>query len=103
MLAAPRVGLGDNFFDLGGSSLLCFQFVDRVARDRGVRVSPRVVLLGTLEQVAAELDGAAAGGPAPAGPAAEGPAAGTTAPSDAGNPLPAGGLLGRLRTLLGAG
>ena len=69
MLGVSRVQSTDKFFDLGGHSLLCFRFIDQVARERGVRVSPRVVLLGTLEQVAAELDGAAPGtGPGIAAP-----------------------------------
>ncbi len=78
-----------------------------MARERGVRVSPRIVLLGTLEQVAAAADGSAATAAVPgavpgAAPAAA-PAAGPVAVPPAGSDpaRPASGLFGRLRNLLG--
>jgi amino acid adenylation domain-containing protein len=55
-LGVARIGLHDNFFDLGGHSLLCFRFIARVEKETGKRISPRVVLLNTLQQVAAELE-----------------------------------------------
>lgn len=55
-LKVPSVGLNDNFFDLGGHSLLCFQVLDRIERESGKRLSPRLFLLNTLEQVAHALD-----------------------------------------------
>ncbi len=91
MLGVPRAGLADNFFDLGGYSLLCFRFVDRAARETGARVSPRIVLLGTLQQVAAALDEAAGGAPGAAPVAVPAGAAGVPA---------TGGLFGRLKGLL---
>jgi len=60
MLGVERVSVTDNFFMLGGFSLLCFRLIERVQRDTGVRLSPRLLLLGTLEQAAAQLSG---GGP----------------------------------------
>ncbi len=55
-LKIPRVGLDDNFFDLGGHSLLCFQVIEEVERRTRVRLHPRSMLLEPLEQVAAILD-----------------------------------------------
>ena len=60
LLGLGQVGANDNFFMLGGFSLLCFRLIERVQRDTGVRLSPRLLLLGTLEQAAAQLSG---GGP----------------------------------------
>ena len=47
----------DNFFDLGGHSLLCLQMVSQIAARTGKRIKPRLLLLSSLEQVAAELAG----------------------------------------------
>jgi amino acid adenylation domain-containing protein len=58
-LGLPRVGLYDNFFDLGGQSLLCFEVIGEIERRTGRRISPRVMLLGSLEQVAVDVDGGA--------------------------------------------
>jgi hypothetical protein len=55
-LGVARIGVYDNFFDLGGHSLLCFRIIKRIESETGKRVSPRIVLLSTLEQVAAQLD-----------------------------------------------
>jgi hypothetical protein len=62
-LAVPRVGVNDNFFDLGGHSLLCLQVVAQIEKRTGKRLSPRTLLLNTLEQVAVQLaDSGEAGG-----------------------------------------
>ncbi|HEY0777636.1 MAG TPA: amino acid adenylation domain-containing protein [Gemmatirosa sp.] len=90
MLGVQSVRSTDKFFDLGGHSLLCFRFIDRVAHERGVRMSPRVVLLGTLEQVAAELDT----------PRSAGHVVGAAAP--AATPVAPTGVSGRLKRLLGS-
>ena len=58
-LRLPRVGIYDNFFDLGGHSLLCFRVIERIERELGKRLSPRTLLLNSLEQVANELQGGA--------------------------------------------
>jgi nonribosomal peptide synthetase DhbF len=84
-LRLPRIGVYENFFDLGGYSLLCFQVLGEVKGQTGASLSPRTMLLGTLEQVAAELDQATGGkGATPAR---------STAPAPEGG----GGLLDRLR------
>jgi hypothetical protein len=54
-LGLPRVEVTDNFFDLGGHSLLCLQVVSEVEAHTGRQLKPRLLLLSTLEQVAAEL------------------------------------------------
>jgi amino acid adenylation domain-containing protein len=54
-LGIGEVGRGDNFFDLGGYSLLCFQVVRKLEEETGVRLSPRVLLMNTLEQAAAQI------------------------------------------------
>jgi amino acid adenylation domain-containing protein len=56
VLGVPRVGVHDNFFDLGGQSLLCLRVVDMIERETQRRISPRILLLNTLEQAAAALD-----------------------------------------------
>lgn len=83
-LGISRVGAHDNFFDLGGHSLLCFQVIARIERETGKRLSPRLMLLNSLEQLAPQLDGAAArttAQPAPAVPqrAPEAQSTGSTA------------------------
>jgi hypothetical protein len=50
------VGAHDNFFELGGYSLLCFQVLERIERETGQRLNPRLLLLDSLRQVAARLD-----------------------------------------------
>jgi non-ribosomal peptide synthetase component F/acyl carrier protein len=71
-LELERVSLDDNFFNIGGHSLLCFQVIDDIQRRTGIRLSPRTMLLDTLEQVAAGLGApkpqAAAPIPGPATP-----------------------------------
>jgi non-ribosomal peptide synthetase component F len=64
-LDLPRIGLHDNFFDLGGYSLLCFQVLARIERETHHCVSPRLLLLDSLQQVAAQLDATAAPGDHP--------------------------------------
>ncbi|HEX8696632.1 MAG TPA: amino acid adenylation domain-containing protein [Longimicrobium sp.] len=59
VLGVERVGVHDNFFALGGDSILSIQVVSRAARE-GVRVTPRQVF---EEQTVAAL-AAVAGGPA---------------------------------------
>ncbi|HEU4773627.1 MAG TPA: amino acid adenylation domain-containing protein [Lysobacter sp.] len=54
-LLGIEVGSEDNFFDLGGHSMLAVQMANRVARDTGTRI--RLISLATqaLSQVAADL------------------------------------------------
>jgi amino acid adenylation domain-containing protein len=55
LLDIDRPGMTENFFDLGGHSLLAMRLVAALASETGVRVSPRLVLLDTLERVADAL------------------------------------------------
>ena len=86
VLGIDRVGLHDNFFDVGGHSLLAMRVIVRTEKKLGVRLNNAIMVLQTLEQVAAECDkrlGAARGAAAPAtatAPAAAAPAAETPAP-----------------------
>jgi hypothetical protein len=96
-LQLPRVGVYENFFDLGGYSLLCFQVLGEVKAQTGQVLSPRTMLLGTLEQVAAELDAAGK-----TGQGAQNVVKGTATPvpvpaSPPQPPSDGGGLLGKLR------
>ncbi|MFY7907842.1 MAG: non-ribosomal peptide synthetase, partial [Burkholderiaceae bacterium] len=54
-LKLSGVSVHDNFFDLGGHSLLCFQVIGKVQEKTGVRLNPRLMLLNSLEQTAAFL------------------------------------------------
>ena len=47
--------LHDNFFNLGGHSLLAMQILMRLEKQTGVKLTTRVVLLNTLEQLAAQV------------------------------------------------
>jgi non-ribosomal peptide synthetase component F len=55
-LGIERVDVRDNFFMRGGSSLLCFRVIETLQREHGIRLSPRALLLGTLEQAAAQIE-----------------------------------------------
>ncbi len=54
LLGVERVGKRDNFFDLGGHSLLSLRAVRRIEARTGAELNPRVMILNTLEQIAAE-------------------------------------------------
>jgi amino acid adenylation domain-containing protein len=54
-LKVDKVGVHDNFFNLGGHSLLSLSVLSQLEAKTGARLSPRVLLLNTLEQVAAAL------------------------------------------------
>jgi len=90
-LRVPQVGVYDNFFDLGGHSLLCFRVIERIEREFGKRLSPRTLLLNSLEQVATELDG---------GVQKSAPAPQPSAPPPPEQRQQGGGLFKRLQGLL---
>ena len=69
-LGVERIGIHDNFFALGGDSILSIQIVVRAARE-GVRVTPKQMF---THQTVAEL--AAAAGTAPTAEAEQGPVTG---------------------------
>lgn len=56
ILGVERVGLRDNFFALGGHSLLSVRVLHRIETRIGRRLNPRAMFLQTLEQIAAEAD-----------------------------------------------
>jgi Phosphopantetheine attachment site/AMP-binding enzyme C-terminal domain len=53
VLKVERVGVHDNFFDLGGHSLLSLRVAAAVAARSGWRMDPRVLFFQTLGQIAA--------------------------------------------------
>jgi amino acid adenylation domain-containing protein len=56
LLSVDRVDLTDNFFDLGGSSLLAMQAAKTVEQQLGRKISPRRYIFETLEQLAHAYD-----------------------------------------------
>ncbi|MEJ7732667.1 MAG: amino acid adenylation domain-containing protein [Polyangiaceae bacterium] len=56
LLKVERVGALDNFYELGGDSLLSMDVVVKLQEKAGVRIGPRVLLLESLENVARTLD-----------------------------------------------
>jgi acyl transferase domain-containing protein len=98
LLGVDAVGVHDNFFDIGGHSLLSVRFIMRLDKKIGVRLLHEHVVVNTLEQLAAKC-GQMRGDTAPAAAAAS-PA---PAPAPAAQPFaePAAPLPAR-RSLLGA-
>jgi hypothetical protein len=93
VLKLPFVSVHDNFFDSGGHSLLALRVIEGLFKETSTRVSPRLMLMGTLEAVAKAIDD---GGGA-------GRAAKTDVPPGADEqavPPPASGLFGRLKDLV---
>ncbi|MDQ3157701.1 MAG: phosphopantetheine-binding protein, partial [Actinomycetota bacterium] len=57
MLEVERVGVHDNFFDLGGNSLLVAAMVDRLSRQSGATVPIRTIFFdATVENTARIVD-----------------------------------------------
>jgi len=81
-LGIERVGIHDNFFDLGGHSLLSLRVLARIEKRIGCRLGPRDLIFQTLEQFAASCEAHARAPGRPrgeplsvlAGPTAGGPA-----------------------------
>lgn len=66
-LLDTEVAAGDNFFDLGGNSMLAVQAAEQVYRDTGVRIKLMRFALQDLSEIAADLPSdAAQAGPAQA-------------------------------------
>jgi hypothetical protein len=55
-LGVSQVSLEDNFFDLGGYSLLSIRVIVQIYKRLNVRVDQATMVLNTLEQVAREID-----------------------------------------------
>ena len=51
-LKLDTVGLSDNFFDVGGHSLLSLEVANRARQEKGVVIPPRVFVMSTLGQIA---------------------------------------------------
>lgn len=62
VLGIAEVRRDDNFFNVGGHSLLVMQVINRVENEVGLRLSPQEFLLGTLEQLATQLESSFADG-----------------------------------------
>lgn len=58
VLETEDIGVHDNFFDLGGHSLLVMQAITEVESRTGVKLSPRDFLIGTVSQMAERLQDA---------------------------------------------
>ncbi|MDG2051796.1 MAG: SDR family oxidoreductase, partial [Myxococcota bacterium] len=56
ILGVDRVGVYDNFFDVGGHSLLAMRVIVRSEKRLGARLNNAMMVLQTLEQIAAEVD-----------------------------------------------
>jgi hypothetical protein len=56
LLGLEQVGVLDNFFDLGGHSLLCMELIARVEKATTLRIKPAEFMFQTLGQVAATYD-----------------------------------------------
>jgi acyl carrier protein len=56
VLGLERVSVHDNFFALGGHSLLSVRVVSRIEKEQGIRLDPRDLIFQTLEQVAAACE-----------------------------------------------
>jgi amino acid adenylation domain-containing protein len=65
LLNLGTVSASDNFFDLGGHSLLVMQAIAAMEKRLGRRVGPRTFIFGTLAQVAAAYDEVAPGAVSP--------------------------------------
>lgn len=61
LLGLDRVGIHDNFLDIGGHSLVGIRVLSRIHQSTGVRVEANALTLQTLEQLAAEVERAATG------------------------------------------
>jgi acyl carrier protein len=55
-LGVGRVSVHDNFFDIGGHSLLSMRVLARLEKELGLRLSPRELIFQTLGQLAATLE-----------------------------------------------
>jgi len=55
-LGVPTISADDNFFDVGGHSLLSMRVLAAIERELGCRLHPRVMFLESLKQIAAQCD-----------------------------------------------
>ncbi len=52
LLRSASISVHDNFFNIGGHSMLALQMIGRVQQRTGVQLSPRTLLVSTLAQIA---------------------------------------------------
>ncbi|MCP5150475.1 MAG: amino acid adenylation domain-containing protein [Chromatiales bacterium] len=62
VLGLPRVSVVENFFDLGGHSLLVVDVIAQMRERTGVQLPPREFMMQSLRQIAAAYDRAREGG-----------------------------------------
>jgi hypothetical protein len=56
VLGVKAVGVYDNFFDIGGHSLLSMRVVNKLLKKTGVKLNQAIMVLQTLEQIAGECE-----------------------------------------------
>jgi acyl carrier protein len=56
VLGVEEVGTFDNFFEMGGHSLLSMQVIAQIERETGIRLNPGEFIFQTLSQIAGVLD-----------------------------------------------
>jgi hypothetical protein len=61
LLSVSRVGVHDNFFDIGGHSLMSIRALAGIEKRTGVRLGVRDLMFQTLEQCAAACEAALRG------------------------------------------
>ncbi len=71
LLGVDTIGVYDNFFDIGGHSLLSMRLISQVDKQLGVRLQHEHIVINTLEQLAAKCDQQLGGAPDSADVAAE--------------------------------
>ena len=54
-LQIEKVSTDKCFFDIGGDSLLAISVIQKIDKEFGVRISPRDMMLNTLQQIAKSL------------------------------------------------
>jgi acyl carrier protein len=66
VLGRPDISVHDNFFDVGGHSLLSMEAIAAIERELAVRLNPAQFMMDTLEQISASCDQIRTGVPASA-------------------------------------
>jgi len=66
LLGVGQIRLDDNFFDLGGHSLLSMQAITQMEKRTGKRVNPRRYIFESFAQLATSYDDTEATNPLPA-------------------------------------
>ncbi|HNC22129.1 phosphopantetheine-binding protein, partial [Accumulibacter sp.] len=96
VLGVSQIAAQDNFFDLGGDSLLLMDVIARLKAGYGIVLNPREIMFQTLAQLAAQCE---------ARQAAQQPAAaaGVATPAAPPEPQRKGGLFGALKRKIRAG